>query len=403
MPASRRYAAGFLAVVGLTAIAAAVLNSRVNPWRVTPSAWADDSLDPYRDVSSQIRTAKAGMVRSAPALGVAFFGSSRVANALDPADPRWQRDDVLNLGCSGGFLYESIAMARYAMRHHELDIAILAIDPGDLSSDLDTRPMGDFHASPLTGTADPNRELRYLIGISTVEESIQTLQRAADEQLPQYNPRGLRVRSRKAPGRPQIAFIRDQITGEAEFGLLATGRGASPIHEEKAALLEDLLHEARRRGVRMLVYLHPTHALRHLRAHDLEDPPVLFENERRALLAIVSQVNSKPWDGPPVELWDFLDAHPLHTDPLPDEQGMMDHWTDLDHYTVEIGGLIQARMLGWTPRLPGGENYGTPLTDATRDAWFERVRSTSRAYLAGPGAEDIAWKEALIERSAETR
>ena len=404
MSAPRGYASWLIAIVALTSLLAFALNTRVNPWRVTPFPWSDEALDDYRDVSSQIRTAKAGMVRSAPGLGAAFFGSSRVANALDPADPRWQRDEVLNLGCSGGFLYESIAMCRYAMEQQPLELAILAIDPGDLGSELDTRPMGDFHASPLAGGSNPDRELRYLIGISTVEESLQTLKRASREQLPQYNPLGLRVRSRKAPGRPQIDFIRDQISGEAEFGLFSTGRGDSPVNADKAARLEELLREARRREVRMLVYLHPTHALRHLRADDLADPPVLFENERRALLGIVTRANDdRSLDGPPVELWDFLDAHPLNGDPLPRGEATMAHWTDLDHYTPEIGGLIQARMLGWPVAVAGGEDYGVRLTADSLEPWFRRIRESVRRYLAGPGARDIQWKEELIERSGPDR
>ncbi|GAA5481730.1 hypothetical protein [Haloferula sargassicola] len=396
MSAPRAYATWLIAAVVGVSVAAFILNTRVNPWRVTPVPWADDQLDAYRDVSSQIRTAKAGMVRSAGELGVGFFGSSRVANAFDPTDPRWGRDDVLNLGCSGGFLYESTAMCRYAMRHHALEIAILGVDPGDLSSDLDTRPMGDFYASPLASRQDPDRELRYLIGISTAEASLETLKRSWKGVLPQYAPGGQRVRSRKARGKPQIAFIREQITGEAEFGMLADGRGAATVREEKAVLVEDLALEARRRGTRLILLFHPTHALRHLRATDATDPPVLFENERRRLLAIVDRANAAGGGGPPVEFWDFLDAHPLNDDPLPEGDGMMEHWTDLDHYTDEVGGIIQARVMGWKCAAP---DYGTRVTARNLDAWFERVRHSCGQYVATTGREDIRWKEALIESS----
>ncbi|MEM9238158.1 MAG: hypothetical protein AAGB14_15410 [Verrucomicrobiota bacterium] len=399
MSAPRRYATWLIAIVALTSLASFVLNTTVNPWRVTPYPWSSEKADPYRDISSQIRTAKAGLVRSNPDTRIAVFGSSRVANGLDPEDDRWPHDQVLNLGCSGGFIYESVAMARYAMEHLPLELAIIGIDPGDLGSDLDTRPMGDFHASPLAG-ADPNSELRYVIGISTAEESFQTLKRQSHDFLPQYNPVGLRVRSHKAPGKPQIAFIREQITGEAEFGLTTTGRDENELNAEKVAGLQALLHDARAKGIRMIVYFHPTHALRYLRASDAENPALLFENERRALLKMVDQANQAPNNGPAITLWDFADAHLLNSDPLPDEASMMTHWTDLDHYTVEVGSLMLARMLDWELRMDAGEDYGQRIDRESQSTWFEQVRKSSSAYVSGKGTRDIKWKEELIGQSA---
>lgn len=398
MSAPRGYATWLIALVAATSVVTFGLNTWVNPWRVTTLPWSSKKADPYRDISSQIRTAKAGMVRSATHLKVAFFGSSRVANAMNPSDSHWPRDGVLNLGCSGGFIYESVGMFQYTMARQPLELAFLGVDPGDLTSDLDTRPMGDFYTSPLTGSGDVNRELRYLIGVSTAEESVETLKRFSHGELPQYDERGMRVRSRKPPGRPQISFIREQIAGEAEFGLLATGRDGAEIRGEKIRLLEELLNDSRAHGIRVLLYFHPTHALRHLRASDADDPPILFENERRALVDVVERVNAKPFGGPLVELWDFQHAHPLNCDPLPVGDGDMDHWTDLEHYTVEVGGIMQARMMGW--ELDENVDYGRKLTADALGSWLEEVRASYGAYVRGAGSPDIAWKEELIGSAA---
>ena len=63
MSAPRGYVTALFGCIGLTLLAAVLLNTTVNPWRVTPTPWSAEKLDPYRDISSQIRTGKAGIVR----------------------------------------------------------------------------------------------------------------------------------------------------------------------------------------------------------------------------------------------------------------------------------------------------------------------------------------------------
>ena len=60
MQAGRRYS--FLVIGGALAacLAFAAVNALGNPLRVTPVAWSMKGLEPYRDLSSQIRTGKTG-------------------------------------------------------------------------------------------------------------------------------------------------------------------------------------------------------------------------------------------------------------------------------------------------------------------------------------------------------
>lgn len=402
MSAPRGYAIGFFCAIGLTLIASFAINTTVNPWRVTPMPWSSEKIDPYRDLSSQIRTGKAGIVRSNPKVGVALVGSSRVANGLDPENPAWQRDDVVNLGCSGGFFFETEALSRYALDHGEIELLVLGLDPGDLSSDVDTRPMGDFASSPLDLSQDPlNRELRYLFGISTLEASFETLQRAATDATTQYTPKGLRAHPKKKGQNSQLKFIRARIAGEAEFDLPDKGRISGPLNADKARLLEALMLSCRERGVRLIVYIHPTHGLMHARMQDADDPPVLFLQERRGVLEMARRINALPLDGPPIELWDFNDHHPLNGDPLPqDDVQRMAHWNDLGHYTIEMGNLIQARLMGWQSEMPGAENYGKRITPENFDAHLEHLKRSYGAYLTGRGRRDVEWKESLIRESS---
>ena len=404
MSAPRGYITGLLVVFAAASLVAVIVNTTVNPWRVTPTPWSAESLDPYRDISSQIRTGKAGIVRSTETIGVGILGSSRVANGLDPGNPAWGRDDVVNLGCSGGFFYEAEALCRYLLETHQPELVLFGLDPGDLSSDLDTRPLGDFYASPLGGERDGlNRELRYLFGISTLEASFETLGRKFSGEPSQYTPKGLRDRPKKKARRSQLEFIRNRIAGEAEFDLPDTGHADNPLDAEKIGRLEALMRECRRSGVRMIAFYQPQHALMHSRAADVDGPTVVFGRERRGVLDLVTRVNGEQHPGPPVEMWDFNDYHPLNCDPIPvSDDERMAHWNDLGHYTIGMGNLMLARMMGWSPPedLPGGGEFGTPLSADNIDAWFGHVREGFRDYLVTAGRRDVAWKEQLIAESA---
>ncbi len=399
MSAFRGYTVGLVSVIAVTSLVALAVNTTVNPWRVTPTPWSSPKLDPYRDISSQIRTGKAGIVRANESIGVGLVGSSRVANGLDPEFSGWKRQDVVNLGCSGGFIYESSALARYLLDERKVEIILFGVDPGDLSSTTDTRPMGDFASSPLAGDQDRfNRELRYLIGVSTLEASVETLKRASTHEQTQYTPKGLRANPKKKGQKAQLDFIKERIQGEAEFDVPDTSKPA--VNPDKARVLEELMRDARQKGARFIAFIHPTHALMNARAADAANPPVVFEHERRAVLETATRVNAEPLDGPPIEVWDFADYHPLNCDPLPqDLESSMVHWGDLGHYSIEVGNVIQSRIMGWPVPMEGGGNYGTRLTPETIEPWFEHVRQGYKAYLSGPGAGDVARKEEWISEA----
>ncbi|MCW1885008.1 hypothetical protein OKA04_09740 [Luteolibacter flavescens] len=396
MSAFRGYSVGLVAVIAVASLASFALNTFVNPWRVTPMPWSSESLEPYRDISSQLRTGKAGIVRANEGIGVGLIGSSRVANGLDPEYAGWHREDVVNLGCLGGFIYESSAMAHYLMQEREVEVILFGVDPGDLSSKKDTRPMGDFHASPLASNEEFfNREIRYLIGVSTFEASVETLKRASLDEVSQYTSKGLRANPKRRGQRVQIDFIRARIKSEAAFDVMT---GANPaVNPDKAKVLEDLMREARRRGVRLVAFYHPSHALMYARAADVDAPDVVYENERRAMLDLARKVNAEDLEGPPVEVWDFAGFHPLNCDPLPqDAESVMPSWGDLEHYSLEVGNIIQSRIMGWPVPVQGAENYGRRLTSASIEPWFRDVREGYRAYLTGAGAADVAKKEEWI-------
>lgn len=399
MPASRRYAFGFLGAVACFTLIAAAINTWVNPLRVTPAPWSDPGFDDYREIDSQIRTGKAGMLRSTDHPDAVFVGSSRVANGFDPGFDAWGEQQVLNLGCSGGFLFETMGITRHLLENESPSVILFGVDPGDLSNPIDTRPLGDYYASPFAEGGDRlDREMRYLIGISTLEISLETLSRKSKGRLASYTPQGLRVRSDKAGQRKQIEFIRSRLLGEAF--LEDDGRKSKSVNQEKLAQLEEMLRLAREHGTRVILYIHPQHAAMHARAADIDNPPVIFEPERPALVALVERVNDADLNGPEVELWDFFDFHPINCEPLPLESGdRMRFWGDLGHYSVEVGNAMQARMMGWGVPLDAADDYGVRLDRSTLGSRLEEVRQQYGDYLRGPGARDVRWKEELFNEA----
>jgi hypothetical protein len=383
-------------------VVSVAVNVVVDPLRVIASPWALRSLEPYRNLN-QIRTGKAGLVRSHSDWQVVMCGSSRVLNALDPKLPGWEGKRVVNLGCAAGYLYESEAMCRYVLaRQKGLELVVFGLDPGDLSSDYDTRSMADFYSSPLSDQDPISRELRYYCGISTFEASFDTVKRAVKKERGQYTPEGLRLgKFNQKPQQNQLGFIRREIAGGAEVGLPDGDGRVNDLRPAKVELLRNLLIDLHRSNKKVFLLYHPRHSLKHTHQADLNDLYVPMQKEIRALAALADEVNRMSDGAGKIEYWDFNDYHPLNCEALPrDEHARMEHWADLGHYSREMGNLILARMMGWPCPLPGGENYGSLVTPENVERHLATVESAYRRYLTIDGARDVAWKKQVILESS---
>ena len=391
MQPGRRFNLVVFGGIALACLLSAAVNTTVDPWRVTPAPWRAAGLDPYRDLSSQIRTGKAGLIRSGD-WDVGLLGSSRVDNAWDPGADGWQGKRVVNLAASGGFLYETIGIARYFLAHEKPELLVIGIDPGDLTSSLDTRPLSDYGASPFSPEDRANREIRYVIGLATFEASAEVMNRARKEKLAEYTPQGLRLRPEVAASRSQMKFIRDQLLGTSR-------EERTTLNPDKTRLLGDFLDECADLRQPVVLIFHPVHALMHAKEEDRDDPPVLFESTRRFLLDAVNEANARADSTDLIQYWDFCNFHPAHCEPLPaDKKGLerMAHWNDLGHYDVELGTSVLGQALGWPEKYPEWQGQGRRITTESIDPYLDFVRRGYRDYLSGPGAADVAWKKSLL-------
>lgn len=374
----------FLLVMGTTGVALLVslfLNLLVNPFRLTPSALSVEALEPYREISGRMRMGKAGMLRTRSNWQVLLAGSSRINHSLDPADPAWAGRKVINLGLSGGFIYESDAIIRHALAEGaDPEIVMIGIDPSDLTSDYDSRKVTDYAVSPLAPTNEPmNREMRYLLGISMMEQSFEVLTRAISRKPARYSPEGFRIPGSQRKRESQLAFIMEELAaGQVDH------HQHQIVEKDKVDTLIALISHLQERETRVILLYVPLHSLIHARSEDDGNGVIPFETERRSLCDIAAQTGA--------EFWDFYDFSSISREPLPtDATGKMKGWDDLAHFTPAIGSHILSRILDTENLSPVG--FGTKITPANLDEHLLAVKTSYQLYLEGNGRKDLKLKE----------
>ncbi len=384
MRALRRYQRGFLLLIAAALLAGVVINSWTDPWRVIRAPWSSAKLDPYRGIDKDwTRTAKAGLAASGP-WDAALFGSSRVDIALDPRHPAFDGMRCVNLGLNAGLLDQTHPLFRHFIDRNSPKLVVLAIDASDLTTPLPRINVTDFALSPLDPAGDPvERALRQRAGISTLAASAGVLGRALRGSPAEHTPEGFRR---------QAAFPENQRQLIASLYLSTTFQMArnhtrhGTVSPEKKAMLEEIVARCREEKTRLVIFFTPNHALFQLAFRELGDPDPYFAKDRRTLAEVAATANAAAPGAPPVEVWDFLDGHPLNAPPLPpaDPPGShLDGWIDLFHATPDIGRLMLDRLNG-----PG--SYGERLTPENIDARVEQVRAQLEAY-ATRHPDDLAF------------
>jgi hypothetical protein len=352
-------------------------------------------MEPYRAIENTWnRTAKAGLVRSGT-WDAAIFGSSRVDIALDPAHPLFAGMRCANLGLNAAGLVENHAMFRYFMAREQPRLVVFALDPGDLSTPPPRVNVTDFALSPLDEQASAvERELRYLAGVSTFTASAATLGRAWRGQQADHTPAGFRR---------DTAYPANQRQLVATLYLATTVRIVrnrirhDGVNARKLELLEDIVTRCRAAGTRLVLLLTPNHALFQLVFRELGDPDAEFTRDRLALAGMAGRADAENPATAAVEVWDFLDGHPLNRAPLPPPGAKGVHiagWIDLFHASPELGTLMLDRIAG----QPG--DYGVRLTTETVAGRGAAVRAGLDTYVSQQPDDLIFLREALAKFQA---
>ena len=402
MRALSRYRMYFLVLLGTATLGALGLTSWVNPWRVTPAPWSGEGFEPYRDIERDWNTTcKAGLVRSGR-WDAALFGSSRTDIALDPLHPAFRGMRCVNLGLNAAGIGENHAIFSYFMEHESPKLVVFCIDPGDLSTPERKQFKGDFTLSPLDPGADPvERELRYRAGVTALAGCGTVVSRRLRGQLAEHTPQGFR-REAEFP-KHQRKLIRSLYL-PVTYRYALKHKRTDALNPRKLALVDDIIRRCREMGTRLVFFIPPNQALFMLTFRELGDPDPYFARDRRALAKRIAAANaSAPPGAPPVELWDFLDAHPLNCQPLPpanDPGAHMPDWLDLYHSDHRIGNLMLDRLLP-DHASPSTPPYGTRLAPELVDSRVAEIAKGLDAYArTHPG--DIAYLREALAKFAES-
>jgi hypothetical protein len=162
---------------------------------------------------------------------------------------------------------------------------------------------------------------------------------------------------------------------------------AGGINPVKRKMLENVVEQCRARGVRLVLLLTPNHVLFQASPMVLGGMDPFFARDRQELARHAS---------PGVEVWDFLDFHPINAEPLPEGKGHFEWWIDTFHATPRLGALVLDRVAGaegdYGVRLePGrvgervaGVEKGYEVWRQERAADVRFLEECLRRYSAGP-------------------
>ncbi len=341
-PAQRhlRYFFG-LVVAGLALTAA--LNALVNPWRVLPEKTEIKALDPYRDVDAEIRTCKAGLAIRGP-WEILVIGSSRPGTGMNPDGPAFSGRPTVNLGMNGGDLYETRAMLDHALTRQSPKLAILMVDPGDLTRPGKIQIENDFEFSPLSKGDPVERSLRYVFSQMSVDASVAALKLVATKGKPAYGQTGLQHREAA-----RLNFFETMENFYLKWvgvmvGLQKRNLG---IQADKIETIRGMLEHCVAKGVQPILVIPPNHLSVTQVMEEKQSPDPWFLAERRAMAKLVADVNTAH---PQVScvLWDLNIPSPVTTEPYPprDQPRPMMYWLDPIHFTPATGDRYASLILG---------------------------------------------------------
>lgn len=385
----RRYLRFLLGGIVLGTVVAFTLNSLVDPWRVLGFPWKLDHLDPWRDIARQTRTGKAGLVRSHPDLELALLGSSRMAISMRADDPAWGGRKALNLGVPSGMLEENCAILENTLDHApHLEWVVLNLDFGDLTSEVDSRPLADFHQSPFEAGGSLEKSLRYLLGASSLEASVETLKHAARDETPDFDPLGNWSGWHMSEPRNLAAkaLPNHHVNAARRFSDL---RGE--LRPRKLDTLRSTLDRCLGRGIRVTLVTIPTHVVC-WGWFGVDPPPGRFqETEYRVLAGLVDELRERHPQAD-IEWWDFHQFHPLTTEAFPGSPpgAQLTWWRDHEHPSPPFGAIIAARIAETEPPAHPGGPIGRRITGATLDDHLRSVAADQLRYLRDH-PEQVAW------------
>lgn len=306
--------------------------------------------------------------------GTVLLGSSRVQVGLDPDDfPPGER--VYNFGVGAAKVTEIRAYAEHVFATTRATKLVIGLDFFSFNDTPKPEGLNSFREAVLGRAAVWRAAPVLLFSQAALERSRHTVADSRKRRAGDNHSNGFlefRVGQARDPASIFLAELARFVRSEFAFGDF---RSFDRSMEDYRALLQ----EARAKGVAVVSYISPEHAVFPEAIERMGLWPTYKAWERR-LVEVSEELD--------VPLWDFSGYNEFTTTPLKD--GLRTHF-DGSHFRPEIGRLIIARLYGSAEPAAFGvrlsrENIGTHL---------ERIE-TARGRYREDRADDAAAVAATV-------
>ncbi|MGK5073372.1 hypothetical protein [Janthinobacterium sp. ZB1P44] len=387
--AARRYVIGFFACVFLALGAVSLLNYQVDPYLL--HQWDSPLVQRPRQLNEKLGAwAKTyAVARYRPA--IIYIGNSRTELGL-PTGVRALFDgkSIFNSAVSGASIGDAIRLAEHAARVSRVETMVWGIDAPTFSLDMGAARVEDS----LTGARHGFFAQRALVNLKRgltldmTEDSVRILTGNAGDvcrsNLALYGQRDETC---------TIKGIRHWLgTAEAiPVRLQEFGDGLGPTPSSTPAL-DASIGKLCRGGLRLRMYINPTHALT-LYALHWRGKWDAMQAWQRGLVQVVERHRRQGCD---VRLYDFSGFNSITTEATPLVSGKpdMQYYWEVSHYRDNVGRLILARLFGGDTPPPA--DFGVELTQTNVDAHHAATRAARERYRV-EHAREAAYTQRVLD------
>ena len=333
-----------------------------------------DWIQSRPSIPNMIFVHKANELRHVQA-DVLFFGSSRVAEGLDPHNPVLPAP-AYNAGLYGSQVYETWRYLQHAIAIHVPQTVVLGIDCGMFDSNNKTNPIFSDDQLRVQADGSPTPCLTYffadsastLFSLSTLQLSFRTL----------LEPKGshMTFNAGYEADAPRILdhmdLARNVLDANQQWLSGGPGRYRSPDgRSPEMDAFEHIIALCADKHIHLIVFIQPLHAARI--DCDTNDWGIYAD----WLKAVAVRMESNP--SLKGELWDFMGYTSISTEPFPlptDTYSRMRYYWEGSHYRKIVGDMVLQRIFAGT----GPESFGRLVTTATVDQDLQRLMEEKRAW-----------------------
>ena len=384
-----RYLICFCACVCLVLGSVSFMNYQVDPYLL--HQWDSPLLQRPRQINEKLGAwAKTyAVARYRPA--IIYIGNSRTEMGL-PTGVRALFDGkrIFNSAVSGASIGDAIRLAEHAARVSRVETMVWGIDAPTFSLDMGAARVEDS----LTGAEHGFFARRALVNLKRgltldmTQDSVRILTgHAGDTCRSNLAVYGQRDETCTLKGIRHWLVTKEAIPVRLQE--FVDGLGPTP---PSTLALDASIGKLCRSGMRLRLYINPTHALT-LYALHWRGKWDAMQAWQRGLVQIVERHRRQGCD---VRLYDFSGFNSITTEATPLVSGKPDmhYYWEVSHYRDNVGRLILARLFGGDTPAPA--DFGVELTHANVDAQHAATRAARDRYRV-EHAREAAYVQRVLD------